>query len=88
MIHTIPLEELRLRLAALCSEVNKGKKELVVTRYGEPLFKVVKYDNKADVVVGLTYMRDHTREFIKALEDHKTVGLSKREVPLVNCVLL
>lgn len=89
MIHQlIPLTEFRLKLAALCGEVNQGCKELIVTRYSEALFKVIKNDDKADVAVGLTYMRDHTGKFIKALKEHKTVILSEREEPLVRCILI
>jgi hypothetical protein len=87
MIHqTIPLTEFRLRLAALCNEIHQGKQELTVTRYSKPLFNVVKNDNKADITFGLTYVRDRTGDFRKALKEHKTVILREREEPLVRCI--
>jgi prevent-host-death family protein len=91
MIHQlIPLTEFRLKLAALCSEVNQGKKELVVTRYSEPLFEVVKLNDydKAEAVFGVTYVRDNPTKFVKSLRRHKTVVLSEREEPLVKCNLI
>jgi hypothetical protein len=91
MIHQlIPLTEFRLKIAALCGEVHQGKKELIITRFSKPLFKVVKLNDydKTEAVFGITYVRDNSTKFLSHLRQHKTVVLSERGNPLARCVLI
>ena len=79
----IKLTLFRLGAFDLCSAVNRGEKELIVTRYEEPLFRVVKCDRSDRVSYGLTYMRNYNTNFIQALSEHKKLNLSHRGQALV-----
>jgi antitoxin (DNA-binding transcriptional repressor) of toxin-antitoxin stability system len=88
MQDTISLTEFRLKLNPLCRSVRQGKRELVIKRYYDNLFKVVKADSKDDPDFGVTYVRDNTPEFLEALETHGSVTLSSHGRVLAKCVML
>lgn len=91
MQDTISLTEFRLKLNPLCRSVRQGKRELVIKRYYDNLFKVVKADSKDDKDdpdFGVTYVRDNTPKFLEALETHGSVTLSSHGRILAKCVML
>ncbi len=84
----VNLTVFRLTAFDLCSAVSRSEKEIIVTRYELPLFKVVRCDRADRVSYGLTYMRNYNAQFIQALSELGTVNLSRREKPLVTCIKL
>jgi hypothetical protein len=78
----------RFNAYELCTAVSRGEKELIVTRYDQPLFRVIKCDRADRVSYGLTYMRNYNTQFIQALSEHEKLNLSHRDQALVTCIKL
>lgn len=87
---TLSICQFRLGLTRHCRAVKLGKKKLVVTYNGSPLYNVTKISilDTNLATVSLTFTRNKMSEFIDLLEQNSVVILAAHGKKLVKCELI